>query len=40
MPVTILSDKAGKVRHLSKPDDVTAYSSEERALSILEVSPA
>jgi peroxiredoxin len=40
MPVTILIDQDGKVRHLSKPDDVTAYTSENRVLSLLQAAPA
>lgn len=40
MPVTILIDRDGKVRHMSKPDDVTAYSNERKVISILEASTA
>jgi peroxiredoxin len=38
LPVTVLIDPQGVVRNISKPDDVTAYSNEQKIISILETA--
>jgi len=40
LPVAILVDPEGKVRHVSRPDDVTAFSSENKIAQVLEAIPA
>jgi peroxiredoxin len=40
LPVAILVDPEGKVRHVSRPDDVTAFSSENKIVQVLEALPA
>ncbi len=40
LPVTILIDKQGIVRNVTRPDDVTDFASERRVLAILEGLPA
>ena len=40
LPVAILVDPQGIVRHVSRPDDVTAFSSENKLVRILETVPA